>query len=1528
MKRRRWNLFILLTLLLSLLPVTGGRTALAQSASGWAMTGKLSTPHQGHTATLLHDGKVLVVGGYLGGSSGPVPLSSAELYDPLTNSWRRTSDTKVPRGLHQATLLKNGKVLVVGGLGHDRWSSAELYDPATETWSLTGNAITPHGGGTMTLLPDGNVLAVGGEGGSLAPVSKAAELYKSAEGQWLATNSLSTARVYHTATLLKNGKVLVVGGKGLDAGALSSAELYDPATGSWSQTGSMSTPRRSHAATLLLDGKLLVSGGNDGSSSAELYDPESETWNAVGNMSAPRSSHAATLLLDGKVLIVGGFTSASGALNTAEIYDPSTRQWQVTDSMRFARSGLTATLLPDVKALDGRVLVVGGDDSAELFSPDYVVLRQLHADARNGLDPAVAFRSREIQRLDPEQCAANPTDKLACAFSIAGIQNSYLDLNAGRYYWRFCADYDEAFVGTGATPQGQDDPGDRLKLDAHGTCPAWSALSQAQRIRRVGGDSLSQGEGGGAGDIRNAMIAARARFTELYTSTSPTLRLPLVDTLRENPDGSVTVGQEQKDDRAHDLALAGMLEVTRELANVHLIFGNEFMVDVLRAPFSASADSQQLIQDELKTLERARRQYELAIDQFFYALNTNLGDGTTLADHFTKREYATFSAASQQLVQMLTETAKRNRILGKDQEALRLLGASFNSQYLQALALASQQQDRAAFLQGGGWDILNNLEQLVQLSQALRDGLNPLGYDASYVPLKPFSELRDLSRSLLASAQTAERELLASERNFDQSFSKLGETLGQLRSQYDADLLALCGPSDDSDGDGLKDYTSCKRGLMEANWHDLIIANNGVSLAWQRAQNSAKDIQIEEQRAGNVINVILGAGQQISAYQLAIGKLNAYKETRTIGQSTSTVFNAGYQASLTAAVKLEASASGNPIGCIVGSCDVKTTASLEAAVTASAGFNFEFSNVASSQRSWDPNAEAIAGYASLQVLKEAERNAAIEGTNSAAYIKQKLLEQSELLGEWEIAVARLNKFAAEHNQLVAQYRFLMAQRADAVSAIETDTLAKPYFRLTRDSAAIQASDRLDRAIQVAYLAAKALEYEQLHPIAYLSTLYQARNTGDLSKFLDRLDVDYNAIDRNLFSKKESRLSLARDILGLTDQNLNPGSTLSQAQVEQLRYERFQAFLLESRFANAGRGVDKIFLPFTTYLDMPNGPFFVGASHYRIARVSSSDPGCSSGCRGVWLNLVTDQSASDFSQSGPPALSLTHGGHATYRNGAGALVTYNPGPAAIIGQTLPPGFGDETRSILINTHLNLPPDPADPASRPNPDFTVSGFHNLSVFTSQWGIEINMNETGNRRLDVSKLRDIELRLDATYKTTNLARKYVELENRRLQAMAADRPLPTAVQASLGSYQRERGAVGQALPAPQANVAGGDVQCRDLEPQSGCYFGTLFVKDPINLGIVDIGFRLNVAPDGALQGALCADCTPLYIGTSAPTISGVASPLTSTLAFTATWSETIAGRPIQRTLSFVGTRQQQGALIEGTYTERSAAMPSGRS
>jgi hypothetical protein len=102
----------------------------------------MSTARTQHTATLLGDGRVLVAGSQEAGVifSDNFQLNSAELYDPATSSWSAAPSMIVGRSRHTATLLNDKTVLVVGGVTDiycddifcsvkTVTSSAELFTP-------------------------------------------------------------------------------------------------------------------------------------------------------------------------------------------------------------------------------------------------------------------------------------------------------------------------------------------------------------------------------------------------------------------------------------------------------------------------------------------------------------------------------------------------------------------------------------------------------------------------------------------------------------------------------------------------------------------------------------------------------------------------------------------------------------------------------------------------------------------------------------------------------------------------------------------------------------------------------------------------------------------------------------------------------------------------------------------------------------------------------------------------------------------------------------------------------------------------------------------------------------------------------------------------------------------------------------------------------------------------------------------------------------------------------------------------------
>jgi hypothetical protein len=242
---------------------------------GWRTTGSLRQARTDAIACVLTDGRVLVAGGFqeMVGPDPSNPgfvtihqariLSSAEIWSPASGKWSVVRPMQQPRYDATLTALPDGRALVVGGADRGEMRGpllfpAEAWDPRTDAWVAVAPPIYDRYGHTATLLPDGRVLVVGGsaplpEGATDRNTSlKTAEVWNPRDNKWQAVSLSRYAHNEHDAILLRDGRVLIAGD------VAPAAEVWDPRLDRWSSVRYPTQNAAGGRLALLPDGRVLL----------------------------------------------------------------------------------------------------------------------------------------------------------------------------------------------------------------------------------------------------------------------------------------------------------------------------------------------------------------------------------------------------------------------------------------------------------------------------------------------------------------------------------------------------------------------------------------------------------------------------------------------------------------------------------------------------------------------------------------------------------------------------------------------------------------------------------------------------------------------------------------------------------------------------------------------------------------------------------------------------------------------------------------------------------------------------------------------------------------------------------------------------------------------------------------------------------------------------------------------------------------------------------------------------------------------
>ncbi len=263
--------------------VTGNCQSYNYSTGAWTQLLNLLTPRAYHTATLLPNGNVLIAGGF---NAVGVPLSSTEIYNPTANTITSGPNMSYTRAHHTATLMPtgssggNGNVLIAGGYGNTGSSSpivlntAEIYNTSNNTFATTTNMNTARYGhhavwSNTTVVALGGISIVPTVGNNATPIS-AVEAYAWSVPSWTNGASMTSPRAFFGATnIISTPNILIVAGNCARLGwdntgtytlvGLGTSQVYTPSTNTWASEVQMNTSLTSGTTVQFIQNSLVTS---------------------------------------------------------------------------------------------------------------------------------------------------------------------------------------------------------------------------------------------------------------------------------------------------------------------------------------------------------------------------------------------------------------------------------------------------------------------------------------------------------------------------------------------------------------------------------------------------------------------------------------------------------------------------------------------------------------------------------------------------------------------------------------------------------------------------------------------------------------------------------------------------------------------------------------------------------------------------------------------------------------------------------------------------------------------------------------------------------------------------------------------------------------------------------------------------------------------------------------------------------------------------------------------------------------------
>ena len=321
-----------------------------------------------HTATLLNDGRVLIVGG--DPEIDKNALRTAEVYDPVQNKFILLPNrTNIDHSGSKAFLLKNGQVVILD------YNGIELFDPKTNTFKLVSRMLIPRHDFGAVLLKDDRVLIYEGwiqnyakNRSSGMHYIEESEIYNPVNNNSYRINETRWREVLIRPFQNADCPVILPDGKFIFFGHYSNT-IYDPNQNKFSRQVIPAINKNSIGSAVMLNNqKILIICEQSGN--GLIFDPQSQNVFSVPNekkitkyidkYNLSDLCYKTILLKNGNVLItnnyfLSGFMRFYTPVVKAELYNPKLNRILPSAEMNEKRFQYSATLLKN-----GNVLFTGG----------------------------------------------------------------------------------------------------------------------------------------------------------------------------------------------------------------------------------------------------------------------------------------------------------------------------------------------------------------------------------------------------------------------------------------------------------------------------------------------------------------------------------------------------------------------------------------------------------------------------------------------------------------------------------------------------------------------------------------------------------------------------------------------------------------------------------------------------------------------------------------------------------------------------------------------------------------------------------------------------------------------------------------------------------------------------------------------------------------------------------------------------------------------------------------------------------------